>query len=115
MITPENPTLTQVEDQLWRVEKEVVLDFVHYPLVVVPVGFLSDGASVPRIFWPLMPALSRYTLAALGHDILYAQKPANWTRKKADKLFLHAMRYLGVSWWKREVMYRAVRAFGPRW
>ncbi|WP_442908701.1 DUF1353 domain-containing protein, partial [Hydrogenovibrio sp. 3SP14C1] len=34
----------------------------------VPEGFISDGATVPRIFWPIFPPIGRYLKATLVHD-----------------------------------------------
>ena len=40
----------------------------------VPVGFTSDGATVPRILWALFPPVGRYFLAAVLHDPGQRQK-----------------------------------------
>jgi len=70
----------------------------------------SDGASVPKIFWNIFPPISgKYMEAAILHDILYASHILS--KKEADKIFLEAMKDLGVSWWKRNVMYYAVKFF----
>lgn len=75
--------------------------------IVVPKGFITDFASVPRIFWILLPPDGRYSQAAVLHDYLY--KIQIYTRKKSDSIFLEAMKVLKVAWWKRWIMYRAVR------
>ena len=81
--------------------------------IEVRAGLETDGASVPRIFWNIFPPVSgRYLEAAVLHDALYASKLID--RKEADKIFLEAMKDLGVSLWKRKVMYWAVRAFGKK-
>lgn len=75
-------------------------------------GFETDGASVPRALWRLVgpPWAARYAPAAVVHDVLYASELV--PRKVADCLFREAMGQLGVSWWRRSVMYRAVRMGG---
>ena len=78
--------------------------------ITVPVGFETDFASVPRIFWRIVPPWGKYSPAAVVHDFLYSSKIVD--RKKADNIFLELMEHLGVSKWKRSVMYRAVRSFG---
>ncbi len=77
--------------------------------IIVPAGFISDGASIPRIFWTIIgsPWSGKYGRAAVIHDYLYYKQI--FTRKKSDLIFLEGMKVLGVSWWKRHLMYRAVR------
>ncbi|MCV0441463.1 MAG: DUF1353 domain-containing protein [Hydrogenophaga sp.] len=81
----------------------------------VPAGFVTDFASVPRLFRSLVPRAGRYSLATFVHDWLYRAQPEGWTRKKADLAFLSAMRDLGVPWLKRRTIYHAVRIGGGRW
>lgn len=38
--------------------------------VDVPIGYLTDGASVPRVFWSLIPPWGAYGQAAVLHDWL---------------------------------------------
>lgn len=85
----------------------------------VPAGFLSDGASVPKPFWWLLPPWGSYGQAAVLHDILCETKtlfkeeiPYEITRKDADEIFLEAMNHLGVKWYVRYPMFLAVRAWG---
>ncbi|EJC5177426.1 DUF1353 domain-containing protein [Salmonella enterica] len=76
----------------------------------VPAGFVTDLASVPRIFWTILPPDGKYAKAAIIHDYLYDN--ALRTKKEADLIFLDGMTVLGVPKWKRTVMYWAVRLFG---
>jgi hypothetical protein len=76
----------------------------------VPRGFVTDFASVPRIFWSLIPPWGRYGKAAVIHDYLYKENIGS--RKSADDIFLEAMEVLKVSVLKRIIMYWAVRIFG---
>ena len=80
----------------------------------VPIGFRTDGASIPKIFWSFVgsPFTGLYRRAALIHDYLYFSQTT--TRLHADKVFLEGMKSLKVSWWKRKVMYYAVRGFASR-
>lgn len=84
--------------------------------VRIPEGFTCDGASIPRLFWRVIgsPWTGRYTRAAVLHDFLYRRQFCG--RKAADKAFLVAMQVEGVSWWKRRLIYYAVRWGGqPAW
>ena len=80
--------------------------------IVAPAGFVSDGASIPRIFWRVIgpPFRGRYRDAAIIHDWLYSS--GSFTRIETDKIFMQAMKELGVSSWRRGAMYRAVRIGG---
>lgn len=74
-------------------------------------GFVTDGASVPRVFWwYASPFSGLHAPAALIHDGLYAVQLT--TRKGADKLFLEAMISLGVRTTKAHAMYSSVEHFG---
>ncbi|EBS8009877.1 DUF1353 domain-containing protein, partial [Salmonella enterica] len=71
---------------------------------------ITDLASVPRIFWTLLPPDGKYAKAAIIHDYLYDN--ALRTKKEADRIFLDGMTVLGVPKWKKTIMYWAVRWFG---
>lgn len=79
--------------------------------ITVAERFLTDFASIPAIAWPLIghPA-GQYAQAAVLHDWLYAY--GGVTRREADDIFYEAMGVLGVPWWKRSLMWMAVRAAG---
>jgi hypothetical protein len=80
--------------------------------IVVPKGFVTDLASVPRLFWTAFPPCGRYTPAAVVHDYLYWEQPRGKTREYADDVLLTAMEESKVSWTTRNAIYRAVRAGG---
>lgn len=71
----------------------------------IPTSFVSDGATVPRLFWIIFPPVGRYFLAAVLHDYLLS-KGYPWM--KANKLFLEALKIQGVSLWVCYLMYIAV-------
>lgn len=78
--------------------------------IQVPAGFETDFASVPRFFWRLFPPTGEYGKAAVIHDYLY--RCTTLDRDVCDRIFLEGMEELGVNWWTRHAMYRAVRIFG---
>lgn len=87
--------------------------------VYVPEGYLTDGASVPRIFWNIVPPWGIYGQAAIVHDYLYQHltimvhgNPNKITRRYADKIFLEAMTVLEVPAYLKYPMYYAVSLFG---
>ncbi len=79
---------------------------------IAPVGFVTNFASVPRLFWSVLAPWGRHMKAAVMHDYLY--RTGCVPRKDADKLFYRMMKELGVSWWRRSTMYRTVRLFGAK-
>lgn len=81
-------------------------------IVIVSRGFVTDFASVPRIFWLVIPKWGKYGNAAVIHDWLYWEQSEKRDRKTADHIFQEAMEVLRVSTWKRKVIYDAVRLFG---
>lgn len=82
-------------------------------MIEVPAGFVTDLATVPRIFWILLlPPDGKYAKTAIIHDYLYDS--ALRTKREAARIFLDGMTVLGVPKWKRTVMYWAVRLFGRR-
>lgn len=102
----------------WRVTKGFQF-YVGSPdsgeWVNVPAGYLTDGASVPRMFWSLIPPWGIYGQAAVVHDILceYLSTtlhglPKPISRVRCDQILLEAMIALQVPAWKRQVIYRAV-------
>ncbi|ENJ3383787.1 DUF1353 domain-containing protein [Salmonella enterica] len=96
----------------WRVHEPFAfyLSDDNSDVIEVPVGFVTDLATVPRIFWILLPPDGKYAKAAIIHDYLYDN--ALRTKYEADRIFLDGMDVLGVPKWKRTVMYWAVRLFG---
>jgi len=82
-------------------------------IVSVPRGFVTDFASIPRIFWNILPPFGDYSPAAVVHDWLYSLGvDGELGRKYADNAFLELMTRAGETWWKRTAMYQAVRMFG---
>ncbi len=82
-------------------------------IIQVPAGFVTDFASVPKVFHSILPAWGRYGKAAVIHDYMYQDTDSPWlTRKMADELFYGAMLVSGTKPWKAKVMYWAVRLFG---
>ena len=79
----------------------------------IPIGFVTDFASIPPGFWWVVQPFGRHAPAAVIHDYLYALREPG-TRKMADYLFCEAMRESGVPYWRRNLMYWTVRLGGFR-
>jgi len=78
----------------------------------IPAGFITDFASIPRIFRVILPQWGKYGKAAVVHDYLYQHHDTHNTRKFADQIFHDAMIVSGTKMWKVKIMYWAVRLFG---
>ena len=79
-------------------------------VVIVPAGFVTDLASVPRVLWNLLPPLASYARAAVIHDYLYATN--GLTRAEADGVLLEAMQATDVPFFTRSTIYAGVRLGG---
>jgi hypothetical protein len=78
--------------------------------IEVPAGFVTDLASIPRIFWSILRPDGEYAHAAVIHDYLY------WTQSRprdvADEILKRDMQDLHVDRNSIAEIYAAVRAFG---
>lgn len=102
-----------IDGQNWEIVEDFCYHVGEYPslsIITVEQHFITDFASIPRIFHPIVSPTGEHGKAAVIHDWLY--RTHQCSRKVADDIFLEAMQVLGVSWWKRIVMYKAVRWFG---
>jgi hypothetical protein len=83
-------------------------------VLVVPAGFKSDGASVPRFFWRIVfpPGDSKALRASIAHDFIYRNRPNGWTKNEADKMFYYTLREDGVPCINAGIAYLGVRWFG---
>lgn len=85
--------------------------------ITIPKGYLTDGASVPKILWSLVPPWGSYGQAVVLHDHMceyleYEAEDGDYgdlTRKQADDIFLKAMTDLEVPKVKRVIIYLGVR------
>ena len=94
-------------------------------IVTAKRGFKTDLASIPRLLWGFIASFELSLVAPIVHDLIYGSAgtvtlpdgevtPADkrFDRKEADDLFLELMMRSKVAYWKRNVAYLAVRAFG---
>ncbi len=78
--------------------------------VEVKIGFMTDFASIPRLFWIILPRWGKYGNAAVVHDWLYWQQTRS--RKESDRIMFEGMGVLRVPIWQKYPIYIAVRSFG---
>jgi hypothetical protein len=114
-------TSTRTGNELWVITKSFkyyIGDPKDNKWAVVPEGFVSDGASSPRIVWSWIPRWGLHGQACVLHDYLcrvrqiYINGIVTYiTRKEADRIFLEALKVSGVNSVKRRAMYLAVRTY----
>lgn len=108
-----DPRLDFIGNYRFRLAEPFEYHVGEYPsaeVIVVPVGFETDFASVPRPLWWLFPPYGPWAKAAIIHDRLYSTREK--TREECDNIFLEAMAVLSVPVVTRKLMYWAVRLFG---
>lgn len=128
---PRSRTYILLEDYTYKWDK----DNVGYK-IIVPKGFLYDGASVPRGTWTIsgLRPDGLIRAAATVHDFLYEfmgvlpdgsyqkYEPDNgwvnsddiWTRNASDRMFGHLMREANMPKKRRRKAYWAVDKFGEK-
>lgn len=126
------PPITYNDDDTWTLDAEFSVQSRGYSLVV-PQGFVTDLASIPRPFWSEIAPFELSIGAVVLHDWLYqhggrilcrnvplpnggqiAAAPLTFTRADADAFLRDIAAQFGVSLWRRNAAYYAVRLFGGR-
>jgi hypothetical protein len=76
--------------------------------VAIPKGFVTDLATVPRVFWGVISPSGRHDLACVVHDYLL---DTGYSRKQADRELLHFLKESKVHRFKAYFMYFLVRCY----
>jgi hypothetical protein len=98
----------------WKLLTDLGYHSKLHGMIVVPAGYITDFASVPRL--PLAYWLTGDTAhaSAVVHDYLctihYENCKISW--KRAAQVFLEAMKHERVPAWRRTMMYWGVRLAG---
>jgi hypothetical protein len=106
-----------IDERTWKIIDPFEYHIDTYPsekVVQVPTDFVTDFASIPRIFWVIISPFGEYGKAAVIHDYLYRTIDCGYTKVEADLIFLQAMQILKVPHWKQYVIYQSVHYFGHR-
>lgn len=105
----------EVRDRVWILMDALIYETNAGQLIIVPRGFDTDFASIPRAVWAVYDPMGVYKLAAVIHDFLYYEHKIGdepLSRAQADAIFLEAMESTKVGWLTRKIIYSAVRSFG---
>lgn len=81
-------------------------------VITIGAGFETDLATVPRLFWALLPPQGAYESAAVLHDfgcVSLAEGTCLLSSRDVDGLFRRVMRESGVGLITRWVMWTGVR------
>jgi len=113
------PDIRPIEDGKYRLAKNYRIKHSGYHFTLLA-GFIHDGASIPRIVWPIIGMTQDGLLrgAALIHDALYRNggimEPIEhvFTRKESDRIFYSLMAEAGVKPRRAYLAYLGVRLFG---
>jgi len=85
-----------------------VLESFSYGDIVIPVGYKTNGADIPRPLWIFFPPnRSTYLPAVIIHDYLCDIKEF----KKADELFKEILILLEINKFTIWVFYKGVRLY----
>jgi len=112
------PKLIPVKD---KIEVFETIDYCHRKIIdgdiifddILPPGFQTDGASIPRPFWAIYPPWGIYRIPAIWHDWDYRFHTRQISRYNADKYFNKGMKMIdNLSRFDRRLIYLAVRFFG---
>ncbi len=86
--------------------------WINDSVIVIPNGFETDLASIPRLFWNIAAPDDDFIIRpAMLHDFLY-QNNCFYSRKNADDIFYQALLDNNVPSYKALFMYYLVRLFG---
>ena len=105
--------LRMMDNYNWMILSPFEFHIGNFPsarIISVPVGTITDLASIPRLFWSIFPPHGQWAKAAIIHDYLY--ETGLESRYRSDKIFLEGMEVLKVPRITRYFMYTSVRIFG---
>lgn len=85
---------------------------INNDALMIPKGFRTDLASIPRILWPIFPPhKAEFVTPSIVHDYMYTIKYKN-DRALADEVFYEAIKLKGASRITSFLMWSALRLFG---
>ncbi len=110
---------------LWALQRPMTYHAGDGDRIVVPAGFVTDLASIPRPVWSLYPPDGPWVKAAVVHDFLYdtqgdgawgrrqgVQRNPPFTRRQSDDILMEGMIDRRIGWFQRHVIWAAVRLGG---
>ena len=85
---------------------------INNEALMIPKGFKTDLASIPRILWSIFPPQkSEFVTPSILHDYMYTIRYKN-DRALADEVFYEAIKLKGASTITSLLMWSSLRLFG---
>jgi hypothetical protein len=106
-------SVTRFADAFWYLSRGIAWSpgpGQSLPSVSVPVGFVTDFASIPRALWTALPRDGNYVWAAVVHDYLYWYQTT--TKDIADDVLKAAMVDFKIPAAQRIAIYQGVHLGG---
>jgi hypothetical protein len=105
------PLRAEKSGQFWTILQPLIYQSdIAKTVIVVPEGFVTDFASVPRLPLVFLVTGDSAHSAAVVHDFAYSRQ--EMTRSMADAVFREAAIASGEPGWKSWAMYLGVRIGG---
>ncbi|WP_353721348.1 DUF1353 domain-containing protein [Dyadobacter sp. 676] len=104
----------------WEVVEDCTVES-KLPGMVIPAGYRTDFATIPRLLWPLMPPHGRMANAAIAHDYAYdnrlGEAEFGETQARLRACVEFALRASKTAWpdWQMSIAYIFIRLFGRKW
>lgn len=96
-------------DKWWKRTRYRIMKPIDAAGVQIASGKITDGASVPRLLWPLFPPVGRYLIAAAVHDhLLEAGVPWRIANRKFKQILVEST----IPRWRRRMMVAGVSIWG---
>lgn len=112
---PDRPELRNLIGGTWELCHDYGVP-CYGATLVVPAGFLTDLASVPKPFRGIIDKTSLGGASVIAHDFLYQHggrtDGVDLTRRQVDALFDTLMHLERIPAWRRTVAWLAVRVAG---
>lgn len=105
------PWLAKSTDKVKLVKDfRVVVDGV---LIIIPAGYITDGSSIPRVFWRIVnPWYTEARRASCVHDFIYSHLYKTLSKHFADTALKEIMLKDGASEFIANTFYWCVKTFG---
>lgn len=95
-------------DYVWTLLADLSYTANDGTVYLIPTGFVTDLASIPRIFWPILAPFWSYAKASVLHDYLL---DSGYDPVFATKMFREAMESTGVNKIQIFFIYWSVRIY----
>ena len=129
MIDIENIHSFSNEVHLEWINNRMLVVFLNNTIICnipIPKGFITDGATIPKLFWNILSPFGRFFKSCALHDYICLvaklknnEAPnlkeginiATQYRKRADTLLSLSMKKQGIKLWRRLLIMASVRTY----